>query len=97
MKINPIFSRFPLKTLNNKTEVNKSNLDFKELLFQKLKEIDESQKQALSYVEALAKGEEIDLSEVVLALSKADLNLRLLLRIRNKVLEAYNEIMRLQI
>lgn len=97
MKINPIFSRFPLKTLNNKTEVNKSNLDFKELLFQKLKEIDESQKEALSYVEALAKGEEIDLSEVVLALSKADLNLRLLLRIRNKVLEAYNEIMRLQI
>lgn len=97
MKINPIFSRFPLKTLNNKTEVNKNNLDFKELLLQKLKEIDESQKQALSYVEALAKGEEIDLSEVVLALSKADLNLRLLLRIRNKVLEAYNEIMRLQI
>lgn len=97
MKINPIFSRFPLKTLNNKTEVNKSNLDFKELLFQKLKKIDESQKEALSYVKALAKGEEIDLSEVVLALSKADLNLRLLLRIRNKVLEAYNEIMRLQI
>jgi flagellar hook-basal body complex protein FliE len=48
-------------------------------------------------LEALAKGEDIDFSEVALAISKADLNFKLLLRIRNKILEAYQEIMRMQI
>lgn len=83
--------------LITKDRVNRNIPSFLDLLAQKIREVDASQKEALSYVEALARGEEVDLSEVALTISKADLNLKLLLRIRNKVLEAYNEIMRLQI
>lgn len=71
--------------------------DFKTFILEKIKEVDESQKKAHQVLEALAKGEDIDLSEVVFTLSKADINFKLLLKIRNKILEAYQEIMRMQI
>lgn len=98
MKVEGILTKGMIgRELLNQDRVNKSVPNFLDLLAQRIKEIDESQKKALSYVEALARGEEVDLSEVALTISKADLNLKLLLRIRNKVLEAYNEILRLQI
>ncbi len=37
-----------------------------------------------------------DIHETMIALQKADISMRLLLTIRNKVLEAYREIMRMQ-
>lgn len=98
MKVN-----FYAKDLNFNTFFKTSNsnhketLNFKDFLLQKIKEVDESEKIALKAIESLAKGEEIDLSEVVLKISKADINFKLLLRIRNKILEAYQEIMRMQI
>jgi flagellar hook-basal body complex protein FliE len=97
MKINfnPNIQIKNLQNLQNKTLENK--LDFKNFFLQKIKEIDTSQKEAQKMLEALAKGEDIDFSEVALVISKADLNFKLLLRIRNKVLEAYQEIMRMQI
>jgi len=43
-----------------------------------------------------AVGKRFDLHEIMIATEKADLSLRLLLQIRNKLLEAYQEIMRMQ-
>lgn len=94
MKINNLGIKNLQFTPKNSVE---NKLDFKNFLFEKIKEIDTSQKEAQKMLEALAKGEDIDFSEVALAISKADLNFKLLLRIRNKVLEAYQEIMRMQI
>ena len=42
-------------------------------------------------------GDEIDLHNVVIAGEKAKISLELTLQIRNKVMEAYQEIMRMQI
>lgn len=96
MKINSL--GFQIKNLQStKNSSVETKLDFKNFLFEKLKEIDLSQKEAQKMLEALAKGEDIDLSEVALAISKADLDFKLLLRVRNKILEAYQEIMRMQI
>jgi flagellar hook-basal body complex protein FliE len=95
VNLNPNIQIKNLQNLQNKTLENK--LDFKNFFLQKIKEIDNSQKEAQKMLEALAKGEDIDFSEVALAISKADLNFKLLLRIRNKILEAYQEIMRMQI
>jgi flagellar hook-basal body complex protein FliE len=43
-----------------------------------------------------AVGKRADLHEVMIASEKADLSFRLLLQMRNKMLEAYQEIMRMQ-
>ena len=46
--------------------------------------------------EKLARGE-VDIVETMIALGKADLSLRFVVSLRNRALEAYNEIMRLQV
>lgn len=96
MKINPYTKSLSIFSKSSISQ-NKESPSFKEFLLQKLKEVDESEKLALKAIEGLAKGEDIDLSEVALRISKADVNFKLLLRVRNKFIEAYQEIMRMQI
>ncbi len=96
MKINSLgIPNSDLTLLKNENSVKKTN--FKDILLEKIKEVDTSQKEAKKLLEALAKGEDADFSEIAIAMTKADLDLRLLLRIRNKILDAYQEIMRMQI
>jgi len=47
--------------------------------------------------QAFAAGEVEDINEVILAVQKADLALNLALELRNKVVEAYQEISRMQV
>ena len=46
--------------------------------------------------EEFAVGKDHDLHDIMIASEKADLSFRLLLQIRNKLLDAYQEIMRMQ-
>lgn len=65
---------------------------------QKLKEaisdVNQLQNEADTAMENVAKGE-LGVHEGMLAISKADLSLRLLVQVRNKVLDAYREISRM--
>jgi len=54
--------------------------------------VDEMEDQANSAIRGLAMGTK-GIHETMIAIQKADLSMRLLLQIRNKVLEAYREIM----
>jgi flagellar hook-basal body complex protein FliE len=48
-------------------------------------------------VERLATGQTDSVHETMLALTKADLSLRVFMEVRNKVIEAYQEVMRMQL
>lgn len=48
-------------------------------------------------VERLATGQSDSLHESMLALTKADLSLRMFMEVRNKVIDAYQEVMRMQL
>jgi len=60
------------------------------------KEVDEKLKVADQKIQSFALGQTQDLHEVVVASEKADISLRFLLQLRNKMLEAYQEMMRVQ-
>lgn len=60
-------------------------------------ETDEQIKEADTQMQKLAVGKSNDLQEVVMATEKADLSFKLLVQVRNKLLEAYQEIMRMQV
>ena len=45
----------------------------------------------------LAAGEPVELHDVMIAMEEADLSLRLALQVRNKLVEAYQEIQRMQV
>ncbi len=48
-------------------------------------------------MEQLATGKSDDIQNVVVSMAKADLTFRLVLEIRNRLIESYQEIMRMQV
>ncbi len=56
-----------------------------------------AEKQSEQAIEGLASGQARNLHEVMISVEKADISLKMLVQFRNKALQAYEEIMRLQI
>lgn len=73
---------------------NKTN--FISYLNDALQEVDNLQKEAAESAQKLALGEEDYLHNTMIAYEKANLALQLTIEVRNKIVEAYQEIMRMQ-
>ena len=58
---------------------------------------DQQQQQAHRTVQTLHGGSEKNLHEAMIAMEQADISLRYLVQVRNKAIEAYQEIMRMQL
>ncbi len=93
MKVNPL-GLAAYQTLEGKK--GKAG-DFFEVLLDKVKEVDAKEKEAEKAILDLLTGKEVDPVELSMKISQADVSMKLLLRLRNKALEAYQEIMRMQI
>lgn len=74
-----------------------SGESFVETLKSFTRQVDREIREANQKMEAFAAGSGMDLHDVMIATEKADLSFRLMLQVRNKLLEAYQEIMRLQV
>lgn len=70
---------------------------FGEALRQAIEQLPKLQEEADAAARELATGGEIELHDAMLALEKASLGFQLALTVRNKVVEAYQEVMRTQI
>lgn len=70
---------------------------FGEYLKNALGEVNSLQNESDNMSKALAAGQVEDISQVVVAAEKADIALQLTLAVRNKAVEAYQEIMRMQV
>lgn len=70
---------------------------FSEILKGQLGEVQRLNDEAGSLQQRMLTGEGVDLNEVALAVQKADLALTFAMQLRNKVVEAYQEINRMQI
>jgi flagellar hook-basal body complex protein FliE len=68
---------------------------FGEILTSFLRQTDGAQHRADAMVESLALGEPVDVHQVMLALTEASQAVHLALQVRGKVLEAYQELMRM--
>ncbi len=70
---------------------------FKDYLIQSLAEVNAMQQQADRAVEQLATGGEADAAEVLTAVQKADLAFKMMLQIRNKLVQAYQEVQNIRV
>lgn len=70
---------------------------FKDLLKGALQDLNASQVNGTNAMKELATGEAKNLHEVVLAMEQAGLTLQYAIQIRNKILESYQEIVRMQV
>ena len=70
---------------------------FNAMLQRSVAEVNQLQNQADSSIEQLIVGRSRNLHETMIALEKADISFRLMMEVRNKIIEAYHEIMRMQV
>ena len=71
------------------------HMPFEELLHSSMKEVNSLQLEASSMIRRLAVGDVDDISEVVLASSRAEVALRMFMELRNKFVEAYQQLSRI--
>ncbi|KXH79977.1 flagellar hook-basal body complex protein FliE [Sporosarcina sp. HYO08] len=71
--------------------------NFGQMFKQALNEVNEKQQHSDLLTEKLALGKNVDLHEVMIAAQKASIALNATMEIRNKVVEAYQEISRMPI
>lgn len=62
-----------------------------------IRQVNEIQAQADQAVTDLAVGKNQDLHQTMIALEKADISFQLMMQVRNKIVSAYEEILRMQI
>jgi flagellar hook-basal body complex protein FliE len=90
-----------LPTLDGASNINKAlketNASFGDTLNQAVADVNGLQQQAGKAVEKMVAGEAIDLHEVMIAVQKARTSFDLLMEIRNKTIDVYREIMRMQV
>lgn len=92
------------KPLEIKGSINKNQMDnldmktsFNDLLKNALNEVNKLQTEADDYNKLLAIGQVDNIHDVTIASEKAKVALQMTLAIRNKVVDAYKEIMRMQV
>ena len=73
------------------------SLGFGDTLARALTEVNDLQQNAAAAASSLARGEHANMADTVLAVEKANISLSFTVQIRNKLLEAYQELMRMQI
>jgi flagellar hook-basal body complex protein FliE len=71
--------------------------EFGTVLSDSLAEVNRLQTNADQAIQALATGQGGTLHDTMIALEKADLSFRLMMQVRNKIVEAYQEILRMQV
>lgn len=87
-----------------KTSASKNNMtpaeaqeQFSTFLKNSIEEVNAAQIQSDKITEKMVRGEQVDLHTVMITSQKASVMLQTTLEIRNKAVEAYQEIMRMQV
>ncbi len=74
-----------------------SETSFGEIIQQSIADVNRLQAEADDAVQDLNTGENKDIHGTLIALEKADISFQLLMQVRNKIIAAYQEIMRMQL
>ncbi len=80
-----------------KAEAAQGGPSFKDFLLQSIQEVNSMQQQADQAVEKLATGGDVSPAEVLTAVQKADIAFRMMIQVRNKMLDAFNEVQNIRI
>ena len=78
-------------------ESQQGNSTFGSVLKQSMKEINELQAKADQAIAKVELGNTGSIHEAMIALEKADISFRAMLQVRNKIIDAYQEVMRMQV
>jgi len=98
--INSVAAQSPFQMLPAQTNApmkSGGNESFGTLLKEAIDSVNQSQVAADQATQKLVNGEDIDLHEVMITSQKASITLQTAVEVRNKMIEAYQEVMRMQV
>lgn len=93
-QLNPIGNE---RQLNMLSEDNVAGPSFSEMLKSQVSDVDAMLKESDKKASELALGKTENLHEAMIATEKAETALKFLVQVRNKAIDAYHEIMRMQV
>jgi len=83
------------KNINNKNSY--ADIEFSKILKQATEELNTQQIEAYDSMEAIATGKVDNLQEAVMKIDKAELSLKMGLAMKTKIINAYREIIKMQV
>ncbi len=97
LNLNPISPLQPLGDIGQAgNEGAAEGANFSDILKQALQEVDAAQHSAEQEVRNLMTGESTDMHTAILAVQKADVSFQMMMAVRGKLIDAYREVMRMQ-
>ena len=96
-KTNPIqqLKEFESKVKTNPKESSSEN--FSSLLNEAMNEVDQAQKASDEQISKVLSGDVQDVHTAMIAMQKADLSFQMMMQVRNKLVDAYHEVIRMQV
>ena len=88
--------RLELDNLDNSSPA-KTGVSFLDTLKESIEKVNDLQKQADVASSELVSGSNTDIVQTMVTMEKADISFRLMMQVRNKIIQAYEEIMRMQV
>lgn len=97
MKINGNFDLPEIKRTIGQTQKTAEGFDFKKMLVEEVNKINDAEQESTRLDKALITGEVENIHEAMIAAQKAELTLNYAVQVKSKAVEAYKEILRLQL
>lgn len=83
--------------IQKSVEENNKETSFSKFISDAINKVNETQVTADKKVEGFIKGDDINMHDVMLSMQESQLSMQFLIEVRNKVVEAYQEINRVQL
>ena len=83
--------------INRKPDLTPNSSPFGKMLTDSIKQVNRLQLEADSSINDLSTGKQPDIHRTMIAMEKASISFEMLMQIRNKVISAYDKIMRMPI
>lgn len=94
---NIIDNNYTNKSLNKEQSIDGSKIKFGDVISQAINKVNGTQVEANNMVEALIKGEDVSMHDVMLSMQESQISMQLMLETRNKLFEAYKELSGVQL
>lgn len=83
--------------VNDASNASGDNLSFIDTLKEKLNDVNDKQIQSDQTTEAFIKGDDVDVHQVMLSAAEAKMSLQMAVQVRNKLVDAYQELNKMQV
>jgi flagellar hook-basal body complex protein FliE len=90
-------ARLDVGSLKERATQDKDNTAFSEILGDAIEQVNSLQSQAGDEVQKVMTGEATDIHTAMIAVQQADVSFQMMMQVRNKLVSAYQEIMKLQV